>query len=102
MTRMIPLEYRYHLDVRESPPEGAGWRSRLAWRLRHLADRLDYGNSLRMEVDSQPWIGAHEAARCVERGMTLSSKLIAEAARARAVENLMQDHRPHLFEKAHD
>lgn len=102
MARTLALRYQHSLHARDTAPGNADWRDRLAWLFRRWADRLDNGQSIRVEVDTQPWIGTHEAAKCIERGMELSGRLIGEAAKAKAVEELMHTHCAQLYEAADD
>lgn len=93
---LVALTYQANLHATSVCTEG-GWRARLAWWLRAWADRLDDGQSLRLEMSSEPYIGAHTHARCVEAGLHHARLLMMEAAKSECIEDHMRHLCPTLY-----
>lgn len=76
---------------------GAGLRSRIAWALRAVADRLDKHCSLAVRISTAPALSSSVKTECLTRGMAHSHRLIEESTRAQIVDDLMREHCPDLY-----
>ncbi|MBN8411717.1 hypothetical protein ACSEE7_15005 [Halomonas cupida] len=92
-------QWQCTLDVTEGVETTASWKHRLAWQLRHLADRLEGGKrTLTLDVDVRPGIPREDVDRCLGKGFALSQTLMTELAQHAACENIMRDAKAELYE----
>lgn len=98
--KSVTVEWRHKIEATSEHQHGQGARSVVAWLLRHLADRLDDGQSLRVTYSTTPAIPTRLAADCIERGMAHANQLLAEMAHQEACDQALADVMPELFKEA--
>lgn len=94
----VNVEWRHKIHVSSNAEQGSSLRSMSAWVLRHLADRLDKGQSIRVEYSTKPAVDPRMAADCIERGFSHANRLLAEMAHQQACEEALREHHGELFE----
>lgn len=94
-------EWRCTLSVSEGAEASASWKTRLAWRLRRLADRLDYrGRTIRLDCQTTPEVAREDIDDCLGKGFIMAQGLITELTQQAACEAVMRDAKAELFEEA--
>ncbi|WP_043530438.1 hypothetical protein [Litchfieldella xinjiangensis] len=93
--RIVPISTKVRLAASMSP--SGSWRSRLAWSLRTVADRLTGQVTIAIEVKASQKIDEHDIATAFVKGMEVSKELLFEQCRAKEIESLMRRHQPHLY-----
>lgn len=93
-------EWHCTFTVNEAAAASAGWHTRLAWRLRRWADRLDgKGRTLTIECNIEPAVTADEIDTCLIKGFEVTHSLLNQLAQQAACENVMRDAKAELFEQ---
>lgn len=93
-------EWRCTLGVSDGATESANWKTRLAWRLRAVADRLDGGGrTIKIDCDISPKVRREDVDDCLGKGFIVSQRLLTELARQAACEDVMRDAKAELFEE---
>ncbi|QFT86160.1 hypothetical protein FIU88_14435 [Halomonas sp. THAF12] len=94
-------EWRCTLSVTEGAEASASWKTRLAWRLRRLADRLDGGGrTIRLHCHTEPTVAREDIDDCLGKGFLLAQGLLTELTQQAACEDIMRDAKAELFERA--
>ena len=93
-------EWRCTLDVTEGPDPTARWKTRLAWRLRALADRFDGGSrTMKIDCNVTPALTREEVDTCLGKGFALSQNLMLQLANHSACEDILRDAKAELYEE---
>lgn len=89
--------YRFRVQDRGAAMQDRpGWRVRLAWLVRRLADRLDGRESLAMDVASLPALPKAERNAAMNRGLDYAETLFAAMVADEAMTVALHDYRPDL------
>lgn len=96
----VHVEWRHKLQATNHAQPGDGFRSVFAWMLRHIADRIDKGQSVRIEYSTTPRVSPRLAADCIERGLSHANSLLADMAHQEACERALLEHSQELFGEA--
>lgn len=94
----VSIEWRHRIHATSQAMPGDGLRSLAAWLLRHAADRLDQGQSIRISYSTEPRVQSRLAAECIERGFSHANRLLADMAHQAACEEALKEHHAELFE----
>ncbi|GHE20849.1 hypothetical protein [Halomonas urumqiensis] len=93
-------EWRCTFSVNEGAEESASWKSRLAWRLRDIADRMEGGGrTIKIDCNVSPEVSRQEMNTCLGKGFELTQSLLTQLAHQAACENVMRDAKAELFEE---
>lgn len=95
----ISIEWKYRIEATTYAGSVGGWCSAFAWWLRHLADRMDAGQSVRLEYSTTPRVDPRLAADCIERGLSHANRLLADMAQQQACEEALKTVHAELFEE---
>lgn len=94
-------EWRCTLSVTEGAEASASWKTRLAWRLRRLADRLDDGGrTIKLDCHTEPRVAREDVDDCLGKGFLMAQELLTELTQQAACEDIMRDAKAELFEQA--
>lgn len=94
-------EWRCMLSVTEGAESSTRWLTRLAWRLRRLADRLDGGGrTIRLDCRVTPELSREDVDDCLGKGFVVAQGLLTELAQQAACEDVMRDAKAELFDEA--
>ncbi|MDT8894736.1 hypothetical protein RSO41_08695 [Halomonas sp. I1] len=94
-------EWRCTLSVTEGAEASDNWKTRLAWRLRQLADRLDGGGrTIKLDCYTEPRISREDVDDCLGKGFIISQELLTELTQQAACEDIMRNAKAELFEQA--
>ena len=74
------------------------WRSRAAWWLRRLAQRIDGDRAVVVRCTSTPALPPEVAHQCLEAGLRAGGGLWLEMARQAGLEESMRELLPELYE----
>lgn len=99
--KSIRTEYRWSLNVCDRcsyKRVHGGFKSRLAWAFRALADFLDGGKSVRVFMESNPILSQSEKNLIFNAGMKAARKLFVELVEQEAIEAGMKEAMPELYE----
>ncbi|MCE8004020.1 hypothetical protein [Billgrantia ethanolica] len=98
--RVYKPEWRCTFSVNEGATETTGWRERLAWLIRHMADKLDgSGRTIKIEYDVTPAVSREEVDTCLGKGFAVTQSLLTQLAHQAACENVMREAKAELFEE---
>ncbi len=93
-------EWRCTLSVTEGAETSAGWKTRLAWRLRRMADRLEGGGrTIRLDCQTTPVVSREDVDDCLGKGFLMAQGLLTELTRQAACEDVMRDAKAELFDE---
>ena len=93
-------EWRCTLDVTEGPDPTARWKTRLAWRLRALADRFDGGSrTMKIDCNVAPALTREEVDTCLGKGFEVAQGLLTQLAHQAACEDVMRHAKADLFKE---
>ncbi|MDN3523603.1 hypothetical protein [Halomonas ramblicola] len=93
-------EWRCTFSVNEGADESAGWKERIAWRLREFADRLEgNGRTLKIDCDVTPEVSQEDMDTCLGKGFAVTQNLLTQLAHQAACEDIMRDAKAELFEE---
>ncbi|QJQ95123.1 MULTISPECIES: hypothetical protein [Halomonadaceae] len=93
-------EWHCTFSVNEGVEESASWQSRLAWRMRALADKLDSGGrTIKIDCNVMPQVSRQEVDTCLGKGFEVTQSLLTQLAHQAACEDVMRDARANLFEE---
>lgn len=96
--RVYKPEWQCTFSVNERSDTAAGWRERLAWFIRGLADRVDgNGRTLKIAYDVTPTISREEVDTCLGKGFAVSQSLMLQLAHQAACEDVMREAKAELF-----
>lgn len=94
-------EWRCTLCVTEGAETSARWTTRLAWRIRRLADRLDgHGRTIKLDCQTEPRLSREDIDACLGKGFIMAQGLLTELTHQAACEDIMRDAQAELFEQA--
>ncbi|WP_104202933.1 hypothetical protein [Billgrantia saliphila] len=97
--RVYRPEWRCTFSVNEGVEEAAGWRERLAWFIRSLADRLDgSGRTIKIDYSVTPEVSREEVDTCLGKGFAVTQSLLTQLAHQAACEDVMRDAKAELYE----
>ncbi|MDP4546512.1 hypothetical protein [Marinobacter sp. MDS2] len=89
--------YRFRVQDRKAVMnDRPGWRVRLAWFFRSLADRLDGRESLAMDMESLPALPKAERNAAMNRGLDYAETLFATMVADEAMTVALHEYRPDL------
>ncbi|MBA2781021.1 hypothetical protein [Billgrantia kenyensis] len=98
--RVYKPEWRCTFSVNEGIEETGGWRERLAWLIRHLADKLDgNGRTIKIDYEVTPTVSREEVDTCLGKGFAVTQSLLTQLAHQAACENVMREAKAELFEQ---
>ncbi|QEM82988.1 hypothetical protein [Halomonas binhaiensis] len=97
--KVYKAEWQCTLNVTEGVDASAGWRYRLAWYLRNIAERIDGAQrTLTLDLNVCPEIESGEVDTCLGKGFAVSQQLLMELAQHAACESAMRDTKAELFD----
>lgn len=91
-----PYDWSFQVYTRKQP--GKGWRQRLAFALRRLAQRIDGLAEFVLVIDTSPRLATDQLAMCIERGFKAMEEAVVQEVRSEAIELAMRRYAPHLYE----
>jgi len=91
----IKGRYWWKFNVKSEPNMNA--RSIIAWLFRRIATAIDGLPSLSLEMESTPVVSKEERVQIMHAGLDLSKGLFKDAAKRESLEEMMREHKPHLF-----
>ncbi|MDR5866709.1 hypothetical protein [Halomonas koreensis] len=93
-------EWRCTLSVTEGAEDSTDWKTRMAWRLRRMADRLEGGGrTIKLDCQVSPEVAREDVDDCLGKGFAVSQRLLTELAQQAACEDVMRDAKAELFEE---
>lgn len=93
-------EWHCTFNVNEGAEESASWKSRIAWRIRAIADKLDGGGrTLKIDCDVSPHVSREEVDTCLGKGFEVTQGLLMQLAHQAACEDVMRHAKADLFEE---
>lgn len=93
-------EWHCAFTVNEAAGESSSWRERLAWRMRHWADKLDgKGRTVSIECNVEPEVAPQEIDNCLVKGFEVTHSLLNQLAQQAACEDVMRDAKAELYEQ---
>jgi len=91
-------EWQCTFNVNEGVEASAGWKARLAWQIRALADRLDGGGrTIKIDCNVTPEVSREDVDSCLGKGFALTQSLLTQLAHQAACEDVMRDAKAELF-----
>ena len=93
-------EWQCTFSVNEGVEASAGWRERIAWHMRALADRLEGGGrTIKIDCSVTPQVSREEIDTCLGKGFAVTQSLLTQLAHQAACEDVMRDAKAELFEE---
>lgn len=86
----ITIEWRHRLQAEDHYKSGAGVRARLAWWMRGLADKLDGGRTVRLQIDTMPTLPPADVSACISRGLSHANRLLGDFTHQAACEEALK------------
>lgn len=97
--RVYQPKWRCTFNVNEGVEESANWKTRLAWRIRELADKLDgSGRTIKIDYNVTPAVSREDVDSCLGKGFAVTQSLLTQLAQQAACEDVMRDAKSELFE----
>ena len=93
-------EWQCTFSVNEGAEETASLKSRIAWSIRALADKLDgSGRTIKIDCDVSPGVSREDVDVCLGKGFEVTQNLLIQLAHQAACEDVMRDAKAELFEE---
>lgn len=93
----MEFTWSHRIEAQDHYRPRSGIRSRAAWWLRQLADKLDGGRSVRINCQTTPVLTAAEVSTCLKGGLEHANRLLGDLAHHAACELALRDNCAHLF-----
>lgn len=98
--RVYKPEWRCTFSVNEGAEEANGWRERLAWFIRDLADKLDgSGRTIKIDYQVTPEVSRDDVDTCLGKGFAVTQSLLTQLAHQAACEDIMREAKAELYEE---
>ncbi len=98
--RVYKPEWQCTFSVSEGFEGKTGWRERLAWHIRSLADKLDgNGRTIKIDYEVTPTVSREEVDTCLGKGFAVTQSLLTQLAHQAACENVMREAKAELYEE---
>lgn len=97
-TRLIPVNFDADIKLRHGVPPQPSVGQRLAWFLRRLATRFDGKQAVVIECSVDPCLSRDKIGDCLMLGFREARRLMADEAKAKAIEHIMQREHPALYQ----
>lgn len=98
LDKNIDIAWGHRIEVADHHVSRKGARSKIAWWLRSMADKLDGGRSLRIKCHSTPQLPASDVSACIEQGFHHANRMLTNLAHQEACEQALKEKYTELFD----
>lgn len=95
----VTIIWRHRTEAADRYLPGKGIRSRIAWWLRRVADKIDEGRSVRIHIQTEPGLSEADTAACITRGFEHANRLAGDLASQAACEQALKKANAEPFDR---